>query len=307
MYRTGCYLTLLLSQSTCFRLPLTSGRRTHNCFRFQSILSSYIDISPDLDGGVLKKVIRKGNYANGKPLPRDVVEIGWKMYTHDGTFIHDSDSLDETFDFIIGEDEVIDGWEIAVQDMFEGEIASLQIQPEYAFGEAGAPPLIQPRELINCELTLIRIIPDLARVYKSIGADENIRDELLEKLYDGDKLLLNDPPQSIDFEDSMPNSESQPFENTHKPKGAEVNNENILDSEQNSRQPVEQAPAMKMVSSTDAPWRNSSTTAETKDDDKTRVYFDPAKHKVNPNLAVSGIFPPLPSLCYVHLIAHLRL
>lgn len=148
------------------------------------LVDDSMDISPDQSGSILKRVIRPGNPSR-IPQRKDNVEISWKIWLNDGSLAHNSNvELDEGFSFQLGADprEVIQGWETAVYTMREGEVAKLTIEPEYAFGITGAEPMVPANETISCELCLERIIPAIARAYQSVGMNESIKDELMEKI-----------------------------------------------------------------------------------------------------------------------------
>ena len=49
-----------------------------------------VDLSTEGNGGILKRVLRKGDNRKGYPLVKDRVEIAWKIYLTNGTLVHDS-------------------------------------------------------------------------------------------------------------------------------------------------------------------------------------------------------------------------
>ena len=115
--------------------------------------------------------------------------------------VHSSEKLDENFRFTYGIEprEVIKGWELAISTMYEGEIAELIINSEYAFGikglpnlEPNLPPLIAPNSTIKCELELLEIIPSVTRSYKSMGMNESIKEELLEQIESRNTLFSDE-------------------------------------------------------------------------------------------------------------------
>ena len=48
----------------------------------------------------------------------------------------------QTFKFSLGEGKVIGGWEVALSSMRPGELATITVSPQYAYGEKGIPPMI---------------------------------------------------------------------------------------------------------------------------------------------------------------------
>ena len=151
----------------------------------RGMLDDSIDLSPDGSGSILKRVVRIGNPSR-IPENKDTIEISWKIWLEDGSLVHSSeDSLEEAFSFKLGAEprEVIKGWEACVWSMREGEVAHLVIQPDYAFGKEGAEPIGIPGNVtVTCEVSLDRIIPAISRVYQSVGLNESIKDELMEKI-----------------------------------------------------------------------------------------------------------------------------
>ena len=159
---------------------------------FHGLLDDSIDLSDEMNGGILKKVLRKGNPSYGYPQLSDSVEISWTISLKDGTVVHKTNESDGApFRFTLGANprEVILGWEVSIPTMSVGEISSVTIQPNYAFGAKGVPPMIGPNETIICELELLNIIPSLKRSYKSVGLNESIKEELMEKIQAGDNFI----------------------------------------------------------------------------------------------------------------------
>ena len=155
---------------------------------YKAFFDDSIDLSSEGSGALLKRLLRRGDGRKGYPLAKDEVKIAWKIHLLDGTLVHDSKAEqgpeDEIFSFTVGAEprEVILGWEYGIKTMLEGEIAQFTIEPSYAFGVKGTPPLIQPNTTLQCEIELLSIIPALSRRFKSVGMNESIRDELMVRL-----------------------------------------------------------------------------------------------------------------------------
>ena len=154
--------------------------------------AEFIDISPEKDGGVLKKIMRRGNPEFGVPKERDVVELQWTMMRDDGSFIHSSEKLsNETFFHVVGilPCDIIKGWALGIPTMHQGELARYIISPAFAFGDQGALPFVQPNECITCDIELLNIIPDFTRKYDVIGPDDDIKEDLMEKIESGESPI----------------------------------------------------------------------------------------------------------------------
>lgn len=179
--------------------PRTSSFLNGRNWRSKTFVSALdgqsIDITPETNGGIMKRQKRRGNPTKGHPQAKDVVDLAWKIYHSNGTLAHDSTDLEEPFSFTVGAEprHVILGWEIAVQGMYEGEVSTFTLQSNYAFGVAGAPPLfIAPNATVDCELEVIKLRPSVNRVYQSVGFNESIKDELMDKIHSGESVVSSE-------------------------------------------------------------------------------------------------------------------
>ena len=79
---------------------------------------------------------------------------GW--FTTGGKFDSSVDR-DEPFSFVLGEGQVIAGWDLGVAQMKIGDKVKLTIPPELADGRAGYPGAIQPNSTLIFEVELLGI------------------------------------------------------------------------------------------------------------------------------------------------------
>lgn len=155
--------------------------------RLRSVLDDSLDLS-DGKSKLIKKLVRQGNRKKGFPSAKDTIELRWDLRFQNGTAIGSSqkyeNATNELFSFVLGANprQVIQGWEEAVYRMLEGEIASLFICSEYAFGEKGLIGFVPPNTDIESTLEIVNVIPALTKRFKSVGADESIKDELIESI-----------------------------------------------------------------------------------------------------------------------------
>ena len=63
----------------------------------------------------------------------------------------------QPFVFTIGAGQVIRGWDVGIAGMKVGEGRILEINPDYAYGEAGAGGVIPPNATISFEVELLQI------------------------------------------------------------------------------------------------------------------------------------------------------
>ena len=79
--------------------------------------------------------------------------------------------------------------------MHKGEVATLLCGPQYAFGEAGAPPKIPPNATVETQLELVDWL-DLAAAYNAVPSkvetDQELRERWSEDLADGTSPLKDE-------------------------------------------------------------------------------------------------------------------
>ena len=63
--------------------------------------------------------------------------------------IFDQNPENKPFTFILGQGQVISGWDIGISSMKKGEMSMLLLAPEYGYGSEGYPPKIPPRFWFN--------------------------------------------------------------------------------------------------------------------------------------------------------------
>ena len=79
---------------------------------------------------------------------------GW--FTNGGKFDSSVDR-DEPFTFVLGEGQVIAGWDLGVATMKIGDKVKLTIPPELAYGREGYPGAIPPNSTLVFEVELLGI------------------------------------------------------------------------------------------------------------------------------------------------------
>ena len=99
------------------------------------------------------ETIQSGNGAS--PKRGDTVTVHYTGWLTDGTKFDSSVDRDEPFSFVLGQGQVIAGWDQGVARMRVGEKARLTIPPELAYGEGGYPGAIPPRATLIFEVELL--------------------------------------------------------------------------------------------------------------------------------------------------------
>ncbi|KAL7669396.1 hypothetical protein ACOME3_010053 [Neoechinorhynchus agilis] len=116
--------------------------------------SSWLDITSEGDGGVLKKVLEDGDESD-KVYPGDHVIVHYSGTLENGEQF-DSSVGGKPFEFDLGKSSVIKGWEIGIPTMLVGEKSLFKVKPDYGYGEedkGSIPPnstLIFEVKLLKC-------------------------------------------------------------------------------------------------------------------------------------------------------------
>jgi FKBP-type peptidyl-prolyl cis-trans isomerase len=105
------------------------------------------------DSGLQYKLLEEGD--GPKPKATDKVKVDYVGTLVDGTEFDSSIKRGEPA--IFGVDQVIPGWSEALQLMEVGSKYQLVIPSELAYGENGAPPVIEPNAVLVFEVDLLGI------------------------------------------------------------------------------------------------------------------------------------------------------
>lgn len=111
------------------------------------------DISPSKDNGVFKKILSPGTGSETPP-PGCEVFVHYTGRLLSGEVFDSSVDKNEKFKFKLGEGQVIKGWDVGVATMTRGEKCLLTCAPEFAYGEKGSPPKIEPNATLQFEVEL---------------------------------------------------------------------------------------------------------------------------------------------------------
>lgn len=125
--------------------------------------------------GLQYKVVKEGSGA--KPTASDTVKVHYRGTLLDGKEFDSSHKRNEPARFRV--DQVIPGWTEALQLMNVGSSVELYIPPELAYGDRGAPPVIQPGSLLKFEVELLEIVKEDPK--KADATAEKAKEQPLEK------------------------------------------------------------------------------------------------------------------------------
>ncbi|KAK6937856.1 Tetratricopeptide repeat 1 [Dillenia turbinata] len=116
------------------------------------------------DKKVIKKILKEGE-GYDRPNEGSVVKVKLVGKLADGTVFlkkgHDNE--EELFEFKTDEEQVIDGLDRAVMAMKKGEVASVTIAPEYAFGTSESKQelaVVPPNSIVFYEVELVSFVKD---------------------------------------------------------------------------------------------------------------------------------------------------
>lgn len=146
----GCSRATLVTAALVLPTALARHRRAAGLRR---VAATATGVSQSL----AKYIKKASDYPEYRPKEGDRVKIHYVGKLEDGTVFDSSRARGEPFEFTLGDNEVIDGWEMLISTMALGERCDLVIPPEHAYGEAGMPPIVPENATLTFDIELMDI------------------------------------------------------------------------------------------------------------------------------------------------------
>ena len=104
---------------------------------------------------VTVKTLRAGD-ATHKPVKGQTVRIHCDAWLKSsGDKFDSSHTRGHAFEFVLGANQVIKGWEEFFPDLSLNQKVRVEIPPQLAYGRRGYPPIVPPNETLIYEIELI--------------------------------------------------------------------------------------------------------------------------------------------------------
>ncbi|KAN0007143.1 hypothetical protein ACTFIU_005337 [Dictyostelium citrinum] len=106
--------------------------------------------------GIVSKLIRQG--AGKQALKGNLVTVHYtgKLNNNEGKKFDSSRDRATPFSFVLGNSQVIKGWDEGILNKKEGDLIELTIPPEFGYGDRAIGP-IPPRSTLFFEVELLKV------------------------------------------------------------------------------------------------------------------------------------------------------
>lgn len=110
-------------------------------------------MDPKQGAGILIRTIERGSDGGCKPQRGDIVLVDYEGRLEDGSVFSPSGRMSIT----IGQDHVMEGWQVALPRLQLNQLVEVTIPHLYAYGELGYPPKVPPRATLTFRMRIVEI------------------------------------------------------------------------------------------------------------------------------------------------------
>lgn len=143
-------------QSSTSQKSSTTNQKGHNVLKMDETLK--LDEYTQKDG-ISYKITKHGEKGK-KAYPGEKVTVHYTGYLLEdgkvGKKFDSSKDRGQHFEFILGQGQVIKGWDLSLADMEIGEERIIVLPPELAYGQYGAGGIIKPNATLVFEVELFK-------------------------------------------------------------------------------------------------------------------------------------------------------
>ncbi|KAL1194387.1 Peptidyl-prolyl cis-trans isomerase FKBP62 [Cardamine amara subsp. amara] len=162
-----CIMSMKKGELALFTLPTDLGYGAqgfdnvppNSVIHFEIELFSWFNVvDVSRDGRIIKKILKTGDFRNGRPRGFDEVLVKYQVELLDGTVV--AKSPDEGIEFRVKDGHVCPALPLAVETMCPGEEVKLIVQPQYGCGEEGRSSsgninAVPPNSVLSIDVVLV--------------------------------------------------------------------------------------------------------------------------------------------------------
>ena len=122
--------------------------------QLEMIYENYRDYQKDKND-IFYKINKQGK---GRGVKKgDVLRVDYEGFLLSGVKFDSSIDRGESIEIMVGSGQVIEGWDIMLSDMYEGEERMVIIPPRLAYGDRGIGEVIKPNSFLKFNIILRKI------------------------------------------------------------------------------------------------------------------------------------------------------
>lgn len=146
-------LLVLIALSLLAFFIVTISKKTDS----QNVITNIIsEVKVSQMQGLKIEVLKEGTGVEVKKDDRVIIKYTGTF--KDGTEFDSNINTNDPLTFVLGQNKVIQGWELGVLGMKMGEKRRLTVPSSLAYGKAGRPPLIPPNATLIFDIELLGIL-----------------------------------------------------------------------------------------------------------------------------------------------------